>query len=180
MLQTFFMILGLVALMSRQVNVPETTLNIKELQHTQSSSGSGSNSGSSSNVYHIVVDAGSTGSRVHIFTFERSGKSLQLISDNFKQLKPGLSSYSDQPQKAAESLEPLMQEAFKSVPADLQVNSGTLHADMQHCGLTPHTSMQLRSLFQLLVAACPRAALFCTAWPLVHLPGLALLMPLVW
>lgn len=71
--------------------------------------------------YAIVIDAGSTGSRVHVFKFEQSAASLKLISDTFEQLKPGLSSYADDPQKAAESLKPLMDTAVKTVQKELQV-----------------------------------------------------------
>ena len=53
--------------------------------------------------YAVVFDAGSTGSRVHIFKFEQSKgiggvPSLKLISDTFEQLKPGLSSFPDDPE----------------------------------------------------------------------------------
>ena len=47
--------------------------------------------------------------------------SLDLESDTFEQLKPGLSQWADQPDKAAESLQPLLDTALKTVPKELQV-----------------------------------------------------------
>lgn len=61
------------------------------------------------------------GSRVHIYRFMQSGEKLDLQSDTFEQLKPGLSSYADAPQDAAKSLIPLLESALKTVPAELQV-----------------------------------------------------------
>ena len=64
--------------------------------------------------YAIVFDAGSTGSRVHIFRFERdTGK---LVDDTFEQLKPGLSSYADEPNKGGASLQPLLEKAMETIP----------------------------------------------------------------
>eukprot|EP00879_Flechtneria_rotunda_P021719 GHRR01022903.1.p1 GENE.GHRR01022903.1~~GHRR01022903.1.p1 ORF type:complete len:473 (+),score=173.94 GHRR01022903.1:81-1499(+) len=79
-----------------------------------------SSSGTDKYVYNIVLDAGSTGSRIHIFKFKQAGAQLQLISDGFHQLKPGLSAYSDDPSKGAQSLKPLLQEAMQAVPAAQQ------------------------------------------------------------
>jgi len=73
-------------------------------------------------VYNIVLDAGSTGSRIHIYKFKQQGKQLQLISDGFHQLKPGLSAFPDNPEQAAQSLKPLMAEAIKEVPTAQQVH----------------------------------------------------------
>jgi apyrase len=61
------------------------------------------------------------GSRVHVYRFLQSGGSLDLQSDTFEQLKPGLSSYADQPEQAAKSLIPLLETAMKTVPPELQV-----------------------------------------------------------
>lgn len=61
------------------------------------------------------------GSRVHIYSFTKSKGQLDLDNDTFEQLKPGLSAYADHPQKAAESLRPLMQKALDTVPNHLQV-----------------------------------------------------------
>ena len=79
--------------------------------------------GSSKDVYAVVFDAGSTGSRVHVVHFEQVKDTLELQSDSLQQLKPGLSSYADDPEAAAKSLEPLLEHALKMVPQDLQVCS---------------------------------------------------------
>lgn len=59
-------------------------------QQQQGSSGSGSSSGRGTFVYNIVLDAGSTGSRIHIFKFRRqAGGQLDLLSDGFHQVSSG-------------------------------------------------------------------------------------------
>nr|CAD7397885.1 unnamed protein product [Timema poppensis] len=52
-------------------------------------------------VYGIIIDAGSTGSRVLAFTFHETylDRTLKLDSELFVQVKPGLSSYADNPKK---------------------------------------------------------------------------------
>eukprot|EP01026_Neomeris_dumetosa_P079885 TRINITY_DN8777_c0_g1_i2.p1 TRINITY_DN8777_c0_g1~~TRINITY_DN8777_c0_g1_i2.p1 ORF type:complete len:491 (-),score=70.89 TRINITY_DN8777_c0_g1_i2:327-1799(-) len=71
--------------------------------------------------YAIVFDAGSTGSRVHVYEFQ-SGEQGQftLINELFEQLKPGLSSYAGKPQDAANSLKPLIEKAIERVPETQQ------------------------------------------------------------
>jgi hypothetical protein len=61
------------------------------------------------------------GSRIHVFKFKPSKSGLQLLGDTFEQLKPGLSSFADDPPKAAASLKPLIDTALKTVPKELQV-----------------------------------------------------------
>ena len=67
--------------------------------------------------YAVVIDAGSTGSRVHAFEFGVNGaKQLELLNDHFHQLKPGLSSFAADPQAGAASLKPLLEAALAAVP----------------------------------------------------------------
>lgn len=56
------------------------------------------------------------GSRVHVYKFTQAGSKLDLQGDTFEQLKPGLSSFADDPQAAAESLQPLLDTAIATVP----------------------------------------------------------------
>lgn len=72
----------------------------------------------SSQGYAILIDAGSSGSRLHVhkYTFHGSSEIPSVEpSLNLKQ-KPGLSSYSQEPHKAAESLRDLKAFAQKTVP----------------------------------------------------------------
>jgi hypothetical protein len=56
-------------------------------------------------VHAVVIDAGSTGSRVLAFTFHESyiGGHLVLDKELFKYTKPGLSSFVDNPEKVVAS-----------------------------------------------------------------------------
>lgn len=76
----------------------------------------------------LMIDAGSTGSRMHVYKFSNclpegsSPSSLKedplptLVDEQFIPITPGLSSYRGRPKAAAESLTKLMEEAVKSVP----------------------------------------------------------------
>eukprot|EP00055_Hartaetosiga_balthica_P017071 m.111635 g.111635 ORF g.111635 m.111635 type:complete len:573 (-) comp9241_c1_seq1:353-2071(-) len=73
--------------------------------------------------YSVMVDAGSTGSRIHIFHFVSSNPTsghMDLKSAVFHAIKPGLSSYADDPKAAAASLHPLLDLARSSVPEAVQ------------------------------------------------------------
>ncbi|KAK9766420.1 Guanosine-diphosphatase [Basidiobolus ranarum] len=69
--------------------------------------------------YVSVVDAGSTGSRIHVYTFERCGSEVKLLDELFEQVEPGLSAYAEDPLKAAESLDSLLDQALVKVPKHL-------------------------------------------------------------
>ena len=106
-------------------SLPDHTV-VKAVNQKQQAQASDSSSSFSNIVYNIVLDAGSTGSRIHIYKFRQQGRELQLISDGFHQLKPGLSSFRDDPGAAAKSLAPLMEEAVKEVPREQQVGAWVL------------------------------------------------------
>jgi guanosine-diphosphatase len=67
-----------------------------------------------------MIDAGSTGSRIHIYKFNNCGASPTYEYEVFKMTQPGLSSYNGQPSAAAESLDVLMNEAVRVVPESLR------------------------------------------------------------
>ncbi|XP_054828459.1 nucleoside diphosphate phosphatase ENTPD5 isoform X2 [Eublepharis macularius] len=73
---------------------------------------------SSDTFYGIMFDAGSTGTRIHIYTFvQRSPeKAPELEGEIFESVKPGLSAYADQPQKGAETVRKLLEMAQEAVP----------------------------------------------------------------
>ncbi|XP_061173758.1 ectonucleoside triphosphate diphosphohydrolase 5-like [Saccostrea echinata] len=72
---------------------------------------------SEKDIYAIVFDAGSTGSRVHVFKFKiMKGGLLKLEKELFKTTKPGLSAYANDPHLAAESLRPMVIEALAFIP----------------------------------------------------------------
>lgn len=57
-------------------------------------------------VYAIVIDAGSTGTRLNAFNFRKSllTGSFELSNDLFVEIKPGLSSFADDPKKGANTI----------------------------------------------------------------------------
>ncbi|KAJ7634810.1 nucleoside phosphatase GDA1/CD39 [Roridomyces roridus] len=70
--------------------------------------------------YGLVIDAGSTGSRIHIYKFNNCGSSPAYEYEVFKMTQPGLSSYAGRPADAAASLDVLMEEAMRVVPQALR------------------------------------------------------------
>jgi guanosine-diphosphatase len=78
--------------------------------------------------YALMIDAGSTGSRIHVYRFNNCGSSPELEDEQFKmtEKKPGgsgLSSYPDDPEAAAMSLDMLMDVAMSTVPEKLRACS---------------------------------------------------------
>ncbi len=69
--------------------------------------------------YALTIDAGSTGSRIHVYKFHNCGPAPTLEYETFKAIQPGLSSFARDPTAAAASLDPLMEEALRVVPESL-------------------------------------------------------------
>ncbi|KAF8837850.1 hypothetical protein BDN67DRAFT_151247 [Paxillus ammoniavirescens] len=71
--------------------------------------------------YALMIDAGSTGSRIHIYKFNNCGPSPSFEYEVFKMTQPGLSEYAKSPQGAAKSLDVLLDEAMRVVPESLRM-----------------------------------------------------------
>jgi len=67
-----------------------------------------------------MIDAGSTGSRIHVYKFHNCFAAPTLEHETFEQIKPGLSSYAGNPQRAAESLDALLDIAVAEIPTEFQ------------------------------------------------------------
>ncbi|CAI5453288.1 unnamed protein product [Caenorhabditis angaria] len=72
--------------------------------------------------FTIVIDGGSTGTRLHLYKFlhdpktAKNGMPFIVEKEIFQEVKPGLSSYHNDPQAAAKSINPLLERARKEVP----------------------------------------------------------------
>lgn len=73
--------------------------------------------------FAIVIDAGSTGTRLHLYRFvhniDPNGVPFQIEQEIFQEVKPGLSSFASNPKAAAQSLAPLLQRATNEIPRDI-------------------------------------------------------------
>ncbi|XP_069684351.1 ectonucleoside triphosphate diphosphohydrolase 5 isoform X2 [Periplaneta americana] len=69
--------------------------------------------------YAVIIDAGSTGSRVLAFTFHESiiDRNLKLDHELFVQVKPGLSAFADNPKQGAKKIEELLERAKEVIPS---------------------------------------------------------------
>ncbi|GMM53006.1 guanosine diphosphatase [Starmerella bacillaris] len=68
--------------------------------------------------YVIMIDAGSSGSRVHVYKFNNCQKVPVLVNEEFLMIEPGLSKYAGEPMTAAHSLDPLMDVAMRYIPEE--------------------------------------------------------------
>ncbi|XP_078099021.1 ectonucleoside triphosphate diphosphohydrolase 6 isoform X2 [Sander vitreus] len=70
--------------------------------------------------YGIMFDAGSTGTRIHIFKFQIENKEApKLAHETFRAIKPGLSAYADDPQKCTAGILELLEVAKSSIPLSI-------------------------------------------------------------
>ncbi|KAF2148253.1 nucleoside phosphatase GDA1/CD39 [Myriangium duriaei CBS 260.36] len=75
--------------------------------------------------FALMVDAGSTGSRIHVYRFNNCGATPELEKEWFemtpkKKGGSGLSAYPDDPEAAAKSLDVLLDVAVQNVPKSIQ------------------------------------------------------------
>ncbi|XP_014087972.2 nucleoside diphosphate phosphatase ENTPD5 isoform X1 [Bactrocera oleae] len=72
------------------------------------------------NQFAVIIDAGSTGSRVLAYKFDRSfiDNKLVLSEELFKERKPGLSSFAENPSQGAHSIKLLLDDAKVFVPKE--------------------------------------------------------------
>lgn len=70
--------------------------------------------------FAIVFDAGSTGTRLHLYKYvhktEQNGLPFKVEEEIFREVTPGLSSYSGNPPEAGESIRSLIQIAQQTIP----------------------------------------------------------------
>ncbi|XP_072480993.1 nucleoside diphosphate phosphatase ENTPD5 isoform X1 [Notamacropus eugenii] len=69
-------------------------------------------------MYGIMFDAGSTGTRIHVYTFvQKISEHLPTLEGEiFDSVKPGLSAFADQPKQGAETVQRLLEIAKESIP----------------------------------------------------------------
>lgn len=77
--------------------------------------------------FACVIDAGSTGTRLHLYEFSHdinndSGP-FKVEKETFKEVKPGLSSFAKEPKKAAESVGILLDAARATIPKSLWMHT---------------------------------------------------------
>ncbi|PWN49768.1 hypothetical protein IE53DRAFT_317051 [Violaceomyces palustris] len=70
--------------------------------------------------YAIMIDAGSTGSRIHVYKFNYCGSAPELEDEYFKMIIGGLSDHGENPKGGADSLRPLLDEAVARIPEELR------------------------------------------------------------
>lgn len=70
--------------------------------------------------YALMIDAGSTGSRIHVYKFNNCGPSPAYEYETFVQKHPGLSAFAGRPDEAAQSLDSLLDVAVRIVPEALR------------------------------------------------------------
>ncbi|XP_060119738.1 ectonucleoside triphosphate diphosphohydrolase 6-like [Heteronotia binoei] len=71
-------------------------------------------------LYGIMFDAGSTGTRIHIYKFTQNPQEAPKVTDEtFKALKPGLSAYANNVDESVQGINELLTVAKKVVPMSL-------------------------------------------------------------
>ncbi|KAG9324086.1 hypothetical protein KVV02_004012 [Mortierella alpina] len=73
--------------------------------------------------YVLMLDAGSMGSRIHAYKFNYCNPTPDLESEIFSHVEPGLSSFDDDAEGAAKSLDKLLDTVLESVPRFLHTST---------------------------------------------------------
>ncbi|KAF9966309.1 Guanosine-diphosphatase [Mortierella alpina] len=73
--------------------------------------------------YVLMLDAGSMGSRIHAYKFNYCNATPDLESEIFGHVEPGLSSFDDDAEGAAKSLDKLLDTVLESVPRFLHTST---------------------------------------------------------
>jgi hypothetical protein len=74
--------------------------------------------------YGIMIDAGSTATRIHVYRWIAVKDSLpNFTHDHFLEVSPGLSSFKQKPLLSGKSIVPLLDLAKKEIPADRQAET---------------------------------------------------------
>uniref|UniRef100_A0A0K0CV53 Nucleoside-diphosphatase uda-1 n=1 Tax=Angiostrongylus cantonensis TaxID=6313 RepID=A0A0K0CV53_ANGCA len=70
--------------------------------------------------FAVIFDAGSTGTRLHLYRYvhstDQNGLPFKVEEETFREVSPGLSSYSHDPPGASESIRSLIQIAHETIP----------------------------------------------------------------
>ncbi|EDV19620.1 uncharacterized protein TRIADDRAFT_61888 [Trichoplax adhaerens] len=68
-------------------------------------------------IYAAMLDAGSTGSRIHIYHFAKSEQGiLRLIDEYFKENQPGIGAFANNSEKAGEKIQALLDSGMPKIP----------------------------------------------------------------
>ncbi|KAK7103275.1 hypothetical protein V1264_018207 [Littorina saxatilis] len=70
-------------------------------------------------LFCVVFDAGSTGSRVHIYRWRFEDNGVQLVKEVYRWVTPGLSDFVHKPEAITDNIQPLIDVAMETVPASL-------------------------------------------------------------
>ncbi|XP_044069896.1 ectonucleoside triphosphate diphosphohydrolase 6 isoform X2 [Siniperca chuatsi] len=103
--------------------------------------------------YGIMFDAGSTGTRIHIFKFQMENKGApKLAHETFRAIKPGLSAYADDPEQCTAGIMELLEVAKSSVPPSIWTSTPVVLKATAGLRLLPgekatHLLDQVRALF---------------------------------
>ncbi|TNM99365.1 hypothetical protein fugu_012398 [Takifugu bimaculatus] len=109
------------------------------------------------NQYCIMFDAGSTGTRIHVFQFRMEDRGVpSLHQETFRSIQPGLSAYADHPRECSAGISELLKVAQSTVPASLWSSTPVLLRATAGLRLLPEQKAQdLLDTVKLLLMKSP-------------------------